>query len=87
MNGISSKLASAGLAGAIAGVLIWVASLFGLEIPAEVGVYISTIIGVIVGYFVPETRSIPITDVKYTMNVAENTPADTAAIAANSEMH
>lgn len=71
MNGISSKLASAGLAGAVTGILIWVVSLFGLEIPAEVGVYISTIIGFVAGYLVPETRAIPVESAKVTYGVAE----------------
>ena len=60
MNGISSKVAAGGVTGAITGILIWVASLFGLEIPTEVGVYIATVFAFIAGYLVPETRAVPI---------------------------
>jgi len=74
MNGISSKLASAGLAGAVTGVLVWVASLLGLDIPGEVAVYLSTIVAVVVGYIVPETRAIPVENAVISATVSEEQP-------------
>lgn len=77
MNGVSSKLASAGVAGAITGVAIWVVSLFGLDVPPEVAVYISVIIGAVVGWFVPETRAIPIEHAQVSATVSEiNDPTE-----------
>ena len=55
MYGISSKVAAGGVTGAVTGILIWIVSLFGLEIPAEVGVYIATVLAFAAGYFMPET--------------------------------
>ena len=47
------KVQAGTLAGALAIVLIWVISLFGVEVPGAVGAAIATIMGFITAYYVP----------------------------------
>lgn len=47
------KVTSGALAGALAIILIWVISLFGLEVPGAVGAAIATVFGFITAYMVP----------------------------------
>lgn len=64
MQGISTKVGAGGLVGAVVGVLVWVltSSTVGieLEIPPEIAVYASTIIGFVLSWFVPEKAVIDI---------------------------
>ena len=50
----NKKVGAGALAGALAIVLIWVISLFGVEVPGAVGAAIATIFGFITAYYVPE---------------------------------
>ena len=78
MGGISSKVAASGVTGAVVGVLVWVVSLFGLDIPAEISAYIVTILSFAAGYFIPETRQIPLEQAKVSSVVSQETkPTDT----------
>ena len=47
------KVGAGALAGALAIILIWVISLFGVEVPGAVGAAIATVFGFITAYFVP----------------------------------
>lgn len=72
MNGVSSKVAAGGAAGALSIVLVWIASLFGLVIPDFVAQALTVLISVVVGWVVPETRSIPLEQVEIKQVVAES---------------
>jgi hypothetical protein len=48
---VSPKVAAAGWAGAVSVVIVYIAGLFGLEIPAEVSSALTTLIAVTAGYF------------------------------------
>ena len=50
----NKKVGAGALAGALAIVLIWIVSLFGVEVPGAVGAAIATILGFITAYYVPE---------------------------------
>lgn len=62
MNGISSKVGLGAAAGAVTIVLVWIVGLLGLVVPPEVSSAVTVLITAVVGYLVPETRSIPIED-------------------------
>ena len=47
------KVGAGALAGALAIILIWVISLFGVEVPGAVGAAIATVFGFLTAYFVP----------------------------------
>lgn len=51
---INPKIASAGIAGALTIVLMWVISLFGVHVPAEVASAVTIIIAFAVGYLRPQ---------------------------------
>lgn len=54
---ISRKVGASGIVGAVAGLLIWASKAYGgVEVPGEVGSYITTIITFAVGYFVPNAE-------------------------------
>lgn len=72
MNGVSSKVAAGGVAGALSIVLVWVASLFGLIIPDFVAQAFTVLISVAVAYIVPETRAIPLESAQIKQVVSEN---------------
>lgn len=72
MNGISSKVAAGGLAGALSIILVWLASLFGLVIPDFVGQAFTVVISVLVGFLTPETRSIPLSEATIKQVVVAN---------------
>ena len=50
---LNPKIASAGAAGALTVVLVWVLSLFGVEIPSEVAAAVTIIIAFAAGYIRP----------------------------------
>lgn len=56
MNGISTKLSTGSLAGAVTGVLIWTGSLIGIYVPGEVGAYLAIIVSFAIGWLVKEKR-------------------------------
>jgi len=56
-SAISPKVAAGGAAGAAAIVLVWLASLFGLDIPDYVAQAATVLISLVVGYMVPDDRS------------------------------
>ena len=45
------KVAAAGIGGAVAAIIIFVAGEFGVEIPGDVGAAIATLISFLAGYF------------------------------------
>jgi len=49
------KVAAGTLAGALTVMAVWIASLFGAEIPGFVAAAMVTILGFIVAWFVPES--------------------------------
>lgn len=51
---LNPKIASAGIAGALTVVLMWVVSLFGVEVPAEVASAVTIIIAFAAGYVRPQ---------------------------------
>lgn len=73
MNGISTKVGFGAAAGAVTVVLVWVASLFGLIIPAEVSAAITVLITAVVGFLVPERASLNLEDARIQQVVV---PAD-----------
>ncbi len=80
MNGISSKVGIGAAAGALTAVLVWVVSLFGLLIPAEVAAAITVLITAIVGYAVPETATTNTEDATI-KSVVSTDPADAETVA------
>jgi len=48
------KVAGGMLAGALAVIVIWVFSLFGIDVPGAVGAAFATVLGALVAWFVPE---------------------------------
>jgi len=48
------KVAGGVLAGALSVIIVWVASLAGVEVPGAVGAAIATVIGFLVAWIVPE---------------------------------
>ena len=50
----TQKVSAGALAGAISVVLVWVLSLFGVEVPGAVGAAIATIIGFVAAWFMTE---------------------------------
>jgi hypothetical protein len=51
---LNPKIASAGVAGALTIVLMWVVSLFGVDVPAEVASAVTIIIAFAAGYIRPQ---------------------------------
>jgi len=47
------KVTSGALAGAATVILVWVLSLFGVEVPGAVGAAIATVLGFVTAYMVP----------------------------------
>lgn len=47
------KVGAGALAGALAIILIWIISLFGVEVPGAVGAAIATVFGFLTAYIVP----------------------------------
>jgi hypothetical protein len=52
----TNKVAAAGIGGSLSVVLVWVAGMFGVEVPAEVASAITTIVAFFAGYLVREKR-------------------------------
>jgi putative flippase GtrA len=52
----TNKVAAAGIGGALAIVLIWIAGLFNVEVPPEVAASIAAIVSFATGYLVREKR-------------------------------
>jgi hypothetical protein len=50
MDTIHPKVAAAGVAGAISIVIVWVANLFGIDVPAEVAAAFTTILATAAGF-------------------------------------
>lgn len=48
------KVVAGALAGALATIIVWAASLGGVEVPPEVGAALATILGFVAAYIVPE---------------------------------
>lgn len=48
------KVAASGLAGAVTVILVWVAGLAGLEVPAEVATSVTFVLMIAVAYMVPD---------------------------------
>lgn len=83
MNGVSSKVAAGGAAGALSIIIVWIASLFGLVIPDFVGQSFTVLLSLVVGYLVPETRSIPLGEAEIQQVIAQKTattPEDTTSL-------
>ena len=54
MNGSNqTTVATSAISGAVALVAVYVAGLFGLDMPAEVGAAIATLVTLVVGYVAP----------------------------------
>lgn len=51
---VSPKVAAAGGSAALAVVVVWVLSLFGVDVPQEVAVAIPTVLAVVAGYLQPD---------------------------------
>jgi len=51
---LNPKILSAGIAGAITVVLLWVLSMFGVNVPAEVASAVTIIVAFAVGYLRPQ---------------------------------
>lgn len=62
MNGISTKIGVGALAGALVSILVWVVSLFGLDIPAEQATALVVIVTAVAGYITPEKAAIKAED-------------------------
>jgi hypothetical protein len=58
MNGISSKVGVGAAAGAVTIVLVWIANMLGLDVPAEVASAVTVLITAVVGWLTPETATI-----------------------------
>lgn len=50
----SPKLAAGGITGAAALVIVYVASLFGIDVPTEVAIALVTVATFVAGYFTPD---------------------------------
>ena len=51
------KVAAAGVSGAVAIILVWIAGLFGLEVPAEVAAAVAAILAFAGGYLTRDASS------------------------------
>jgi len=56
---MNSKVQAAGLAGAITTIVVFIAGQLGLEITAEVGAALTTVLATLAGYLKPETAAPP----------------------------
>jgi hypothetical protein len=52
----TNKVAAAGIGGSVAVVLVWLAGMFGIEVPPEVAAAVTTLISFFSGYLVKEKR-------------------------------
>jgi hypothetical protein len=52
---MNAKVIAAGAAGAATTVLVWVASLFGVDTPPEVAAALTTLLATFAGWLKPET--------------------------------
>jgi hypothetical protein len=52
----TNKVAAAGIGGSVSVVLVWLAGMFGIEVPPEVAAAATTIISFFSGYLVREKR-------------------------------
>lgn len=55
----STKVVSGAAAGAVVVVVVWVCSLFGLEVPGDVASALTVLVGFGAGYVVPDPRRVP----------------------------
>lgn len=54
----TNKVTAAGLGGAVATLLVFVANLFGVEVPAEAAASLATLVGVLLAYVVRDREVI-----------------------------
>lgn len=52
------KLAASGIASAVGGLIVWGLTLAGVEVPAEIVVFIITLVAFGIGYFVKDNKNI-----------------------------
>lgn len=102
MNGTSTKLTTAGAAGAITGIIVWILNTYAhANIPAEVSVWGSTLIGFALGWWAPElatpkqavtaTVAPPKTEIGMPLAIAwgkplESVPAPVSAVSATGDI-
>lgn len=80
MNGISTKIGVGALAGALVSLLVWVVSLFGLDIPGEQASALVVIISAVAGYITPEKASINLAEAKIEQVVTTDTSVPVESI-------
>ena len=51
------KVAAAGVSGAVALIIVWIVGMFGVEVPAEVGAALATILAFVGGYLIPDAST------------------------------
>lgn len=51
------KIAAVGITGAVALIIVWVAGLFGLEVPAEVAAAFTVVLAFVAGYIKTDVSS------------------------------
>lgn len=56
---MNAKVQAAGAAGAVTTLLVWVASLFGVDVPPEAAAAATTLFATLAGYLKPETAPPP----------------------------
>lgn len=61
-TGVSPKVTAATAAGALATIIVYVVSLFGVEVPAEVAAALATLIAVVAAYVKGDPLRVPETD-------------------------
>lgn len=77
MTGISSKVAASTIATAIVGVIVYVLSLFGIIVPADVIGFGTVIIVGLVGFFTPEIAKL---EGSSSVSTSSEAPALTPAV-------
>ncbi len=56
MNGLTPKVATGALAGAVSVILVWIITKCGIEVPPEIASAFTTVISALAGYFAPRSE-------------------------------
>jgi hypothetical protein len=70
------KVVAGALAGALATIVVWAASLGGVAVPPEVAAALATILGLVVAYLIPERAGTWIVDEVALIDEPESAPTD-----------
>ncbi len=56
MNGLTPKVATGALAGAVSVILVWIITKFGIDVPPEIASAFTTVVSALSSYFAPRSE-------------------------------